>query len=121
MDYLYNLFSGELNLIKKLKFKVQNLRRKKDFDILDCFNEVDLFSSGEIDFDSLKKFLSLNSSCNDDTLILSVIKKLAPLSKSIDISNFYRIFEIYNPEKNFHYQESVTDFESQSTSKFMNW
>lgn len=108
-------------MIKKLKYKVQNLRRRRDFSILDCFNEIDIFTSGSITHEKLKKFMSLNANCSDYTIISSIIKKTAPTKDYIDISDFYTIFEIYTSKKIIDYQTSVSELESRSNSKFISW
>lgn len=114
-----------MNLIRKIFQRVKTLKGAKDFDVLDCFHEIDVFTSGVIDLDNLKKFFSDNSKVvsSDPNILRAVLDRVGGLKGEIDISNFYRIFEVFSFEQNMsaYGLESLNSGESQRNKQFMNW
>jgi hypothetical protein len=107
------IFESELNFIRKIKQKVSQLIKCKDFDILDCFHEIDTFTSGSITLDNLNRFITNNIGPTDEKLIKSIIERLGSQEGIIDLGRFYNLFEIYSNQKNINYclPSSVTKTE----------
>ena len=116
---------AELNLIRKLIQRVKTLRSTKDFDILECFNEIDVFGSGAIDEHNLKKFFSDNSKAvnSDPSIMQAILERVGGLNELIDISDFYRIFDIFkfNQNSQFFSLKSIDKGESSRNQQYLNW
>jgi hypothetical protein len=117
------IFESELNLIRKIKQKVKALVKCKDFDMLDSFHEIDTFTSGTIDFENLKRFLTNNAGFAEENIIKGVLERIGNLQGEIDISRFYNIFDIYSSKRNINFclPANVQKNENSKNNVYMNW
>lgn len=117
------IFESELNLIRKIKQKVKALVKCKDFDILDSFHEIDTFTSGNIDFENLKRFLTNNAGLGEEKLIKCILERVGSMDQIIDISRFYNLFDIYSNARNINFclPGQIEQAESSKNNVYMNW
>ena len=70
----------------------------KDYDIWDCFNEIDIYSSGFLTKDSLREFLSRFNLLQDEEILKFIIKSFTE-EESISITHFISFTDLLtNPE-----------------------
>ena len=115
------VFEAELNLIRKITQRVGTLIRAKDFDVLDCFHEVDTFTSGRIEFDNLSRFLANNYGYVEESLVHAILERMGTSESQIDIGKFFDFFEVFSGGKKINYclPDRIGLVESQKTNTFL--
>lgn len=85
----------EIVYLRLQKSCVAKIMARKDFSILDCFNEIDVYLSSKLTESSISKFLDL---CGKPGISLSgqILSRLSP-STPLTLSTFHHLFSLFEP------------------------